>query len=599
MSFTPVIRTSRNILKTLRDFASERKIDPKSLEFELLSYETLISRSGDDGYEVLDKTHILCEDELLDPLFSIVQEYSIKIIPKESYKAISTIDLSLAADKFKIRAVATIAQGSVLVRHKGVIKELRNAIWKKKLLAGFFIDFFEQNLIEQLKKLVTIVPLDKPTSKELKFIVAAGIAMQPPLDAKLVRVYEAVQQTKTLIEGVQSGELILKYIKPKSGIDGRGCDGKYIKVREPREIDVKPSIDDSIRCEEDENEIDYFAQIDGYVVFESNCFLISKKLILQSANFKSTGGIDTGGDKDISVHIGGLHDRADDAISSGVKIDVKELNVDGSIGSNVNITAADLSIGEQTHRKSKIEVSNVANIRLHKGDLSANEANIEILEAGKVNARTSINIGRMLGGEAIAPIVRVDEMLSNCVIIASELIEIKKINGTGVKLIIDPSSIDAYHKKIEDLKESIKFSSLQIKSQKEQLTKDIKEHLAGVERIKKFQAKVLQAQKAGQEPMKQDIIRLRQYKKTSEELKNKETLIEQEQIALEKLELELKQLYEQDLHAKIIHHGNYDGHTQIVFVNPKNQEKVVAAPVGIKEIITAVKGAKGREIKFD
>ena len=73
MSFTSVIRTSRNILKTLRDFASERKIDPKSLEFELLSYETLISRSGDDGYEVLDKTHILCEDELLDPLFSIVQ----------------------------------------------------------------------------------------------------------------------------------------------------------------------------------------------------------------------------------------------------------------------------------------------------------------------------------------------------------------------------------------------------------------------------------------------------------------------------------------------------------------------------------------------
>ena len=110
---------------------------------------------------------------------------------------------------------------------------------------------------------------------------------------------------------------------------------------------------------------------------------------------------------------------------------------------------------------------------------------------------------------------------------------------------------------------------------------------------------MLQAQKAGQEPMKQDIIRLRQYKKTSEELKNKETLIEQEQIALEKLELELKQLYEQDLHAKIIHHGNYDGHTQIVFVNPKNQEKVVGTPVGIKEIITAVKGAKGREIKFD
>ncbi len=49
MSFTPVTRISRNVLKTLNDFAQERRVDPKLLDFDLLSYETLIKRGTDDA----------------------------------------------------------------------------------------------------------------------------------------------------------------------------------------------------------------------------------------------------------------------------------------------------------------------------------------------------------------------------------------------------------------------------------------------------------------------------------------------------------------------------------------------------------------------
>lgn len=598
MSFTPVTRVSRNVAKTLRDFAWERKLELSSLEFQLISYETLVTRSGDEHYEVLGKTQMPSQEELLDPLFVIVQEYTIKIMSKEDYKPLSFINLSLAADKFKVRAVATLAQGSVLAKHSGVLRELRDAVWKKKLLTGLLIDIFETNLVEQLKKMVTLLPLDKPLPKDIKFSVANGIAVEPPVDAKLVRVYEFAQAEKTFIEGVQKGDLILSYLKARAGVDGRGCDGAYVKVRDPRSIDPKPLTDATITCEENDAEISYFAAIDGYVVNEGGSFSISKKLLLQNADFKSTGIIDTGENKDISVHISGSKEKLDDAIGSGVKIDVKELNVEGSIGTNVNISATDLSIAEQTHRNSKIEVSNVANIRLHKGDLSAKEANIEILEAGKVTAEKMITIGQMLGGEAIAPIVKVDEVLSNCVIIASELIEIKNIKGQGVKLIIDPESIEAYHKKIEEYKDMIKNLSSAIRSKKEILAKELKEHQAGAERIKKFQMKVLQAQKAGQEPMKQDIIRLRQYKKTSEDLKAREEMIAQELLDVENGELELERLYKQDLHGKIVHFGEYDGHTQVVFINPKTKEKIVATPTGKRETICTVIGTKGREIKF-
>jgi hypothetical protein len=598
MSFTPVTRVSRNVTKSLRDFAYERKIELGSLDFQLIAYETLIKRSGENVYEVLDKTEILCEDELLDPLLEIIQEYTIRIMPKEECKTLSNIILGLAADKHRVKAVATLMPGSVLAKHKGVLKEFRDAVWKKKLLAGLFIDFFESNLVDQLKKMVTLIPLDKPIGKEIKFSVGNAIAVEPPIDAKLILDYEIAQKSKTFIDGMGIGEKILTYLKPKPGVDGRGCDGLYIKVREPRAIDPKPKIDATIRESENEDSVEYFTAIDGYVLRNNDSFSISKKLMLQSANFKSTGLIDTGEDKDIAVHIGDGSKKSDDAITSGVKIDVRELNVNGSVGSNVNINATDLNIAEQTHRNSKIEVSNVANIRLHKGDLSAKEANIEILEAGKVTAQTSISIGQMLGGEAIAPIVRVDEVLSNCVIIASELIEIKSIRGSGVKLIIDPQNIEAHHVKIEENKEKIKSLSAQIYAKKEQLAKDIKEHQAGAERIKKFQLKVLQAQKAGQEPIKQDLIRLRQYKKNGEELKLKESALQADIAEVENCELDQERLYKQDLHGQIIHHGEYDGHTQVVFINPKTQEKVVSTPTGRRETITAVIGSKGREIRF-
>ena len=584
MSFTPVIRTSKSVLKTIYEFAKERKLDPKDLEFELLSYETLVKNSIDEEYRVLQPAQILCEDELLDPMISIIQEYRIKIFSKEELTTISTIHLSLASDKLKIRAVATFEAGTVLVGHKGVLKELRDAVWKKKLLAGFFIDFFETNMLQQLKKLVTFVGFNKPLEKDIKFSIAQGINPQPPVDAKLVKLYEESQKANNLIEAVKTDTLVLRYIKPKAGADGRGCDAKYIKVRESRVIDSKPIVDASVRVVEEEDEILYYAATDGYITWKGENFGLFKTLVLEHANFKSSSNIDAGENKDITVHIGGKQDSAEDAIGRGVKIDVKELSVEGSIGSNVNISANDLNVGAQTHRKSKIEVANIANIRLHRGDLQAREANIEILEVGKVTTEKLINIKQMLGGEAIAPIVKVDEVLSNCVIMASELIEIGNINGGGVKLIIDPSSMQSYHKELEEILGRLKVLSAQLRIQKEEFQKDQKEHLLGIERVKRFQLKIVQAQKAGQEPMKQDIIRVRQYKKALEELKQREAQIVQDELALERLEVQQERLYKQDLHAKIVHHGVYDGHTQIIFIDPKTQEKTTISPVGKRRL---------------
>ena len=94
------------------------------------------------------------------------------------------------------------------------------------------------------------------------------------------------------------------------------------------------------------------------------------------------------------------------------------------------------------------------------------------------------------------------------------------------------------------------------------------------------------------------MIRVRQYKKTVEQLKLREAQIAQDELELEHLEVQQERLYKQDLHAKIVHHGVYDGHTQIIFIDPKTKEKIIVSPVGKRETITVVIGSEGREIKM-
>ena len=160
-----------------------------------------------------------------------------------------------------------------------------------------------------------------------------------------------------------------------------------------------------------------------------------------------------------SVSVQGGSVGSTDSSSSGTVVDVKELSIDGSIADNVKIKTQELNIDAQTHKKSSIAVKNTANIKLHRGDLNASTANIEILEGGKVTASESINIGQMIGGVAIAPIVKIDNLMSNATIIASQLIEIKNISGENNKLIIDPTSIKNQNDEIKEIEETLAINT--------------------------------------------------------------------------------------------------------------------------------------------
>ncbi len=598
MSFTPVVRNSVSIVKSLLEFAKDRKLDVKSLDFELISFQTLMKREKDLEFVLVEDTKTITQEEYLDNATTLLQEYSIKIKP---LKKTSKIKLVLASNKLKTKAVATLLKGSVL--EKGTtLKQLKHFIWEKKLKSSLFIDIFEPNLDLQLSKILKVVPSDKPLSKDIKFTVALGIAPVLPVDAHLENIYEQKhQQSESVVDCIDKGELILRYVKEKKGVDGRACNGKFLQMREPQTKNMLPVCDATIEIKENDADIEYYAKEDGYVLHEGSNVSISKTLKLNAADFRSTAQID-GGDssKEISVEIAHTKSHTEDGIGSGVTIDVKELKSSGSVGSNVNIAAQELNIDAQTHKKSKITVENSANIKLHRGDLVAKDAEIDVLESGKITAHNSIHIKKMLGGEAIAPVVKIDELLSNTTIIASELIEIQAFNGANNTLIINPDKIESYHKDLEKLQTEHKEFNKNFQVEKLHLDEKLKQHSEQLERVKTFQKRIVSAQKAGKTPMKQDMIRIKEYKRKTLALQEEQKELEKKETMLNNLAQEIDKLLNKDLHAKIISHTSYDGHSKVIFVNMQTKEEITHIPEGKIETISLTLNSENEKvIKLD
>lgn len=597
ISFAPFSKKTISVPKTLINFSKEKNISIKSLDFTLETYETLVRRKGFKEDLVLEDITKIDNEILYDKDARIYQRYTIKIFPSDL--DISKYKITLASNKQKTKVIAVIKAGSLFVKDQNLHKKLLAEIWHKKLSAGFLIGIFEEGLQNQLQKLIQILPYGKKLSKDIKFVVAKGVDPIDGDDGQIQRLYLAQDKEQpNYIDGVKTGALILRYKKAQNGHGGRSCDGIYLPEKQAQNFTI-PEIDDTVVLKENDEYIEFYANDNGFVEYENDTLKISKTLKLEGADYKSTGHLDAKELKDeISVNIQHNKEMYEDAIGAGLKVDIKDLKVDGSIGANVQVAAQSLNIDAQTHKKATFTVQNKANIKLHRGDLIADNAEIEVLETGKITAHKSIHVKKVVGGELIAPKVYIEELVSNAKVIASELIEIKSIKGSNNILMINPDKVEAYHKEKEHLLQEIEQEKEAKKEDKEFLEKSIKEHSEEIDRIKTFQRRVNQANNSGKTPMKQDILRIKEYKRKSEQFEQKKEALAQHEEKIKNLEESLKQMLEQDLYAQIKTNSLYDGHTRVVFVNPENFKELAFLPKGRCDTISLELDNEGnRQIK--
>ena len=581
-SFTPLTVQTSNILEELKQAALTQRVPVENLDFDLLSYQTFFKGSVEEDWQLLHGDDLLTqttENEIRSSIFLLRQEYQIRIQTVKSHPYL-TLNFTIATDKTKSRVISVIDASSKIPLVKGVHEWIKYAIIKKMLRSSLMIGLYDQNLEREINRFVVKIKKEGPLKESYRLPIGEFFLPIMPINDKIILHYKNANQTNSMIEGVNPGDLILEYIFPKVGRSGRACTGHFISVPEPTVkyasyIVIDP---ETISSEQDEESIRFYSKVSGYVERKSGMFCISQELRIENASFKKTGSIETGIDKDISLIINQKKDL-EDAIGTGINIDVQKLDVSGAVGRNAKIQACELKIDAQTHKKSEIHVSETANVHLHRGNLKAKDAHINILESGKVEADT-IHIQKMMGGEIIGRVIHVDTLYSNARIIALESITIQKIEGDGNNLIIDAHAIASYHKQIVDLETEIKAKTAELALE----TKELKTRKAVFteknSRIKEIQARVLAKQKSGETPMKADVIRLQQYKRDRESIQEStERLVESEQV-LESLKERLEKLYEADLHAVVTHHSIYNGHTRIVFIDPKNRQEYGISPEG-------------------
>jgi len=581
-TFFPITVLSSNVTQDLKKVALEQRIGVEKLDFDLLSFETYFKESMDEEWQLLRESNLLSqttEVEVRSPHFELRQEYQIHI---RLHKPHPYLDLhfSIATDKTKSKAIAIINPTSKIPLKKGIQEWIKEAIVRKQLRHGLLIGLYDLDLGREINRLIIKIQKEGPLAFLYRLPIGEFFLPISPINDKVILHYKELNKKNSLIEGVHPNEMILEYILPKYGRDGRACTGEHIAVPDPIvKYATYVLIDhESIRAEEDEESIRFYSTVSGFVERKQGIFLISQELQIESASFKKTGSIETGFDKDVSLRIKKKVD-SEDAVGMGVNIDVQKLDVSGTVGGNAKIQACEVNIGSQTHKKSEINVSEIANIHLHRGNLKAKEANITILEAGKVEADI-IRIKKMVGGEIIAREIHIDTLYSNARIIALESITIQNIEGEGNDLIIDPLAIESYKYQISELeiKTRDKNSKIQVES-KEFIARKLRLKDQN-ERIKQIQERVLTKQKKGETPLRADIVRLQQYKNEADQLKEFADNIKEAEESLQRLEEKLEKLYEADLHAVVTHYGIHNGHNRILFIDPKTHREYGISPEG-------------------
>lgn len=580
--FTPFSKNATNIMEVLVDAAKDRKIQPEEVDFELLSVQTLVKTLKHKDWTIIEEPIETLFDEkmLRSVLLEIRQEYTIRVKPYETNQELKDIQIDILANKAKNKVIAVFKEGSVFPDTINLAKELKKEIYRKKLRAGLLIKHFETDLNSTIIKLSKAVKPGIALAKDIRISIAQSPAILLPRNDEIISHYKNKQKiSRNLIDTVDAGEMFFEYIKPKEGISGRRCDGKFAAAQKPKIMykNYRPN-EETVFTKESEDSVQYYAKKEGYFKEESGLISISQKIAIQSATFKNVGSIDAGGNKDISVNIA-KRDHNDDSVGSGVVIDVKELTIEGTVGASAKVKANALSVGEQTHRRSELEAVDNAKIKLHRGRLKAKTAEIEILENGTVEA-DDIHVKKMLGGEIIGQRIVIEELVANTVVIASESIEVGTISGEHNVLMINPNKIETYHNKIELLKAEVKIKNSQQKSLAEEHSKKIAKHKEQIGRIKTFQKRVQASLKAGETPNKADVLRIKQYKLDALKLQQISDDIAQKEQFLETLKLQLEELYEADMHAKVINKGVYDGHTQVVFVDAKTGQNYSMIPQG-------------------
>jgi len=594
--FKSIIIDTANVIKELKNVAIANHLKATDLSFKVLKTTTYYSDEKSENIQVGEEEAKLFLDDafLLNPNLKITQHYRVEIYKQEVHLDPHELPpIALSANKSLTKVVAIVSKSHEVKYSSKLEESIIEDIQIKKIRAGVLLGIRDHNMYKEVKKLVASIRVNGIIDQNQTFVVCQGVDDIPSVNDDLVYHYKKKVNAKSsdgkvdyskrgFVLAVEKDECIIEYIKPQTGTPGRNCRGQFIPVKEPRKTNDSPIvITANILKKENELSIKYIANIGGYVNIDKGTVDIQDQMEINEISFRSTGSIDANVTSNIKINIK-EKDILKDAIGAGMSVETTELIVQGNIGSGTKIKAKVVEIGGQTHQSAYIEADKIT-IAVHRGEANGQDITIDRLEGGRVIG-DKIHIKQMIGGEVIGRVVKIDNLLSNARITASEVIEITELKGSSNKLLIDPSVTKEFNEQIEEINKKILRLEEELKAYPRQLSakKDaIDKNKPMAEMVK---AKILELKSSNVEPpitlyakIKDFQEKVMEYNAILQAFKDKKEL-------LHELQNELSAVQTKVFSAKIINHSAWKEYNEVRFhlisppkditYNPKEREIV-------------------------
>lgn len=593
--FKSIIIDTANVMKELKNIAVVNHLKQTDLAFKLLKTTTSYGDDKNDAHDMSEEEKNLFLDDsfLLNPNIKLKQHYRVEIykVEKDNALDIHMPDITLSGNKNLTKIIATIAKSHEIKYTSNLEQMMIDDIQVKKIKAGILLDIRDQNMYKEIKKVVASIRVNGILDQTQSFVVCQGVDEVASVNDDLIFHYKKKASPKStdgkvdyskrgFVSAVEKDECIIEYIKPQVGTPGRNCRGVFIPIKEPKKTnDIPIGISANITKKENETSVKYIANSGGYVNFDKGIYDIQEQMEINEISFRSTGSIEANMDSNIKINIK-EKDILKDAIGAGMSVETSELNVQGNVGSGAKIKAKIVDIGGQTHQSSYIESDKIT-IAVHRGEANGREVIIDRLEGGRVIGDT-VHVKQMIGGEIIANIIKIDNLMSNAKLIASELIEIQELKGANNKFIIDPSvtkefneQILSINKKIERLEEDLKAFPRQLSSKKDMIEKN----KPMAEMVK---SKILELKKSGVEPAISLFAKIKDFQEKVIDYNSLLQTYKDKKEELVELKKELVLVQTKVFSAKIINHSSWKEFNEIRFklispaqditYNPKERE---------------------------
>jgi hypothetical protein len=600
--FKDIMVETTSVEKELQKVSKRYGIALKELDFSIISYKSYFKLSNESKkYRLLkdiDEGEVLTQENLLNPEFSLKQQYKVNIFKKNS-SSNYPIKIVLGANSDFTRVVATFKKNPTINYHDRLFNDISNQINKKKLKQGLLIGVMNSEIKKNINKVVSHIMINKSIKEDIKIVLCEGIQrvnqsggiviLHYKEQNELIRTTSLNLKQQSNVDIVKKEDIVIEAVKPQVGSDGRSCKGEFLTKNSNKNIgdltleDISHS--ENIIRKELEDRVYFIAAQDGYVYVDKNYFDIRDEIDIDQVNLKTTGSISS--DNNIKLNIQNS-DELSDAIGSGITLETKEIKTKGNVGSNAQIKADTIEIEGQTHQNSVVE-GDYVKVRLHKGSIKGKKVYIDTLESGSVIA-DEIHVETLSGGTIQAQKIYIQKLISNAHISASELIEIDEISGSSNKIIIDPKAQVGYERVVTDIQDKIVELNRQIKDNTKNLNKIKRKIVDDRDIIEEVKKRVLEMKSANQKPPFTMTNKLKMDKENKLTFNKYVTLIKDLKEQQEESHQKIKKFEESIFDARVILHSPWVEFNDIIF--KMNEPKLELTRVSKDGEISPIIGLK-------